>query len=136
MERWNLAVTDFGVSMGLPTLALDDRGCATLKIGEELWTMQAVDDGQSLLLVHTIGVPFCTAAQLESALIACHAHMQPAHAPGTLRLGANGQGAAAQWSGCLRLTTTTSSQALAQGIGTLRQWLAECARAAKVAGSY
>lgn len=135
MAHLDLAIADFGSSLGLPTLALDDRGSATLKIGEALWTLQAVDDGEALLLVHTIDAPFCTAAQLASALVACHAHLQPAHPPGTLRIGTRGRGASAQWVGCLRLTAP-DGRALARGIDTLLEWLDQCAREAQVAGRH
>ncbi|MEK7346564.1 MAG: hypothetical protein AAB176_12820 [Pseudomonadota bacterium] len=136
MNRLDLAIADWGLSMGLPSLALDDQGCATLKIGDGMWTLQTVEEGQGLLLAHTMDVPFGTAQQMESALMACHAHMQPAHAPGTFRLGLSGRGAATQWSGCLRLTMPTDHRALAQGMDALIQWMADVARAAQVAGRH
>lgn len=136
MGHLHQAVADFGLSLGLPTLALDTHGGATLKIGDGQWSLHAVDDGQALLLVHTMDVPFCTAEQLASALAACHAHLQPAHPVGTLRLGARGRGASTQWVGCLRLNTPTDGHALTRGVDTVLQWLNQCAHETHVAGRH
>jgi hypothetical protein len=135
MDHLDTAIADWGSSLGLPSLALDDRGCATVMIGEGNWILQAIDNRRALMLAHTIDVPFCTAQQLETALVACHAHMQPAHHPSTLRLGTRGRGASTQWVGCLRLDTP-DSRTLASGVATLLQWLEQCARDAQVTGRH
>lgn len=136
MADLNFAVADFGRSMGLPGLALDAQGSASLKIGDALWSLQSADDDEALLVACTLDTPFSTAAQIESALRACHAHLQPAHAPGTLRLGTRGRGASAQWVGSLRLNAPADGQAIARGLDLLLHWMQQRVRDAGVAGSH
>ena len=136
MADLNFAVADFGRAMGLPSLALDAQGSASLKIGDALWTLQSINEGEALLVAHVLDTPFSTAAQIESALRACHAHMQPAHAPGSLRLGTRGRGATAQWVGSLRLAAPADGQAIARGLDDLLQWMHQRMRDAGVAGSH
>ena len=136
MNSLDMAIAEWGASMGLPSLTLNDRGFATLKIGDGMWTVQAEDAGQALLMIHTIDVPYGTAQQMELALMACHAHMQPAHPPGRFRLGLSGRGAACQWSGCLRLSLPVDQRALAQGLDALVQWMTDITRAAQISGKH
>jgi Tir chaperone protein (CesT) family len=136
MADVNLAVADFGQTLGLPSLALDTQGCANLKIGDALWTLQSINDGEALLVVHTMDAPFSTASQIESALQACHAHMQPMHAPGMLRLGTRGRGAAAQWVGSLRLHAPADGQAIARALDDLLQWMRQRRHDAGLTGNH